>query len=898
AMEGWVALLLLMYHTQQWQTVATRGQNSIKSHIFYAVEMEGGSPAARALAKQHGLQFISKIGNLEDHYTFKDIVGSRSRQSLEAKLYMGSGVKWVKRQRAHYRDKRVAIPSLDDRTRHELGERQREIPSEIYNVINSEEGLEEPLVFNDPYWPMQWELYNRGQFGSPKRFDLNIMPVWKRNITGKGVVVTIIDDGVDHTNVDLKTNFELFASFDLRGAHGLSHDPMPLRDSNNGHGTRCAGEVAMEANNSFCGVGIAYNARIGGIRLLDGAVTDSMEATSLTYNNDFIDIYSCCWGPRDNGKEMAGPGKLTEKALRIGAQKAGRKGKGSIFVWASGNGGLVDDHCGADGYVNSIYTIAIGAITHSGLPAYFGEPCPAVMAVTLTGATNEGSLPLVTATNVDEGCVTHFTGTSSAAPIAAGILALVLEANHPFIITALQKKCNRIFSLVFKHQYTFQERKVRLDSVSTSLITVYIEFSRIGRTFPPVRKKQTVSGLNKTPPVYGFGLLDAGLMVQQALEFETVRPQRICSEDMFLNPVSNRCCFLSKLPGKLLSCARLQTKKTNRGEVLDERILSPGGVVSVHIQAEACRGTENAINVLEHIQSVVSITSVCRGDLSIDLISPFGTKSRLLGTRHNDMSGAGLKNWTLMSVHSWGEDPRGIWKLKVTDNKDTVIRCFRSEFELAAGAVLSIKMIFYGTFDPKKELRDNDHQKLVSMGETYQFNMDSKSDYSQQDIIEEQFEIENLKRVNANNIPVLHMRKKTNPKSYPKLIQTFKPQDMDDTNGSRLRPHLQRLWNTLRDNIETHWTQYKALTRKKTPQLLWMDLVLARYLAAEPNLRSVTGSLPAFLQLRSGPGSSTQARLLSRPQLLRALGADLRKMQALRRVSKSHELLKKEIAEK
>ncbi|RXM30285.1 PC3-like endoprotease variant B [Acipenser ruthenus] len=186
----------------------------------------------------------------------------------------------------------------------------------------------------------------------------------------------------------------------------------------------------MEANNSFCGVGIAFHSKIGGIRLLDGAVTDSMEATSLTYNNHFIDIYTCCWGPKDNGKKMAGPGKLTAKALRMGSEK-GRKGKGSIFVWASGNGGMMNDHCGADGYVNSIYTIAIGAITHYGLPAFFGEPCPAVMAVTLTGAIYGGGegLPLVTTTNVDEGCVTHFTGTSSAAPMASGILALVLEAN-------------------------------------------------------------------------------------------------------------------------------------------------------------------------------------------------------------------------------------------------------------------------------------------------------------------------------------------------------------------------------------------------------------------------------------------------------------------------------------
>ena len=30
------------------------------------------------------------------------------------------------------------------------------------------------------------------------------------------------------------------------------------------HGTRCAGEVAAQANNSICGVGVAYNAKIGG----------------------------------------------------------------------------------------------------------------------------------------------------------------------------------------------------------------------------------------------------------------------------------------------------------------------------------------------------------------------------------------------------------------------------------------------------------------------------------------------------------------------------------------------------------------------------------------------------------------------------------------------------------
>lgn len=60
----------------------------------------------------------------------------------------------------------------------------------------------------------------------------------------------------------------------------------------------------------------------------------------------------------------------------------GRGGKGSIFVWAAGNGGMQRDHCGADGYVYSIYNIATGAVSHTGKPAHFGEPCPGVMAAT------------------------------------------------------------------------------------------------------------------------------------------------------------------------------------------------------------------------------------------------------------------------------------------------------------------------------------------------------------------------------------------------------------------------------------------------------------------------------------------------------------------------------------
>ena len=57
-------------------------------------------------------------------------------------------------------------------------------------------------------------------------------------------------------------------------------------------------------------------------------------------------------------------------------------------MWASGNGGRQDD-CGADGYVSSIYTIAVGAIGVDGSSYAFDESCSAKMV--LAYVTNDRS---------------------------------------------------------------------------------------------------------------------------------------------------------------------------------------------------------------------------------------------------------------------------------------------------------------------------------------------------------------------------------------------------------------------------------------------------------------------------------------------------------------------------
>ena len=61
--------------------------------------------------------------------------------------------------------------------------------------------------------------------------------------------------------------------------------------------------------------------RVAGVRMLDGPVTDLVEAAALSLNPHHIDIYSSSWGPSDDGNAVEGPGNLAIKALIKGVQQ-------------------------------------------------------------------------------------------------------------------------------------------------------------------------------------------------------------------------------------------------------------------------------------------------------------------------------------------------------------------------------------------------------------------------------------------------------------------------------------------------------------------------------------------------------------------------------------------------
>ena len=65
--------------------------------------------------------------------------------------------------------------------------------------------------------------------------------------------------------------------------------------------------------------------RHAGVRMLDGKVTDSVEARALTFNLSHVDIFSASWGPNDDGVTVEGPGILAQKALVKGVTRVRMK---------------------------------------------------------------------------------------------------------------------------------------------------------------------------------------------------------------------------------------------------------------------------------------------------------------------------------------------------------------------------------------------------------------------------------------------------------------------------------------------------------------------------------------------------------------------------------------------
>ncbi|PSR77612.1 hypothetical protein PHLCEN_2v7802 [Hermanssonia centrifuga] len=601
--------LVLALLLQQSVLASRPAKRHYDTHDYYVLEHNPSADASLdECAQTLGVEVVEQAGELQNHWlvrTTKQQLSSRDSQdrvlrALDAIRARAQSPTYSRSEDGHL-SRRVSY-AVKYLSRQELRQRVKRAPPPIspgslIDAPTAQEVAEQQQIL-DPEFTKQWHLVNDDY---PQHM-MNVSALWEKGITGKGVITTLVDDGLDYNSDDLAANFYAPGSHDYNDHTDL---PTPkLFDDH--HGTRCAGQIAA-AKNDVCGVGIAYDSKVAGVRILSGPISDIDEAASLNFGYQEAAIFSCSWGPPDDGRSMEGPGYLIKKAMVNGIQN-GRGGLGSVFVFASGNGGRNGDQCNFDGYTNSIYSITVASVDFKGLHPDYSEACAANMVV----AYSSGSGNYITTTDVGKNkCAHTHGGTSAAAPNAAGVFALALSVRPELNWRDMQHLC--------------VQTAVKINPDDPDW-----ETNAVGRHYSYK---------------YGYGALNGVEFVNAAMEWESVKPQAWLEMPAIQIADGTMDIFQSATGGETITQDGLTSTMQMTEDLLEE----------------------HNFEALEHITVKVWITHTRRGDVEVELVSPNGVKSILAAKRHGDGANTGYPGWTFSTVKHWDEDPVGEWTIRVSD---------------------------------------------------------------------------------------------------------------------------------------------------------------------------------------------------------------------------------------
>ena len=331
----------------------------------------------------------------------------------------------------------------------------------------------------DPLYSAQWYLNNTGQSagasnGGTIGEDIRLGNTWD-TYRGSGIKVGIVDSGVELLHPDLSANIDLSLS-----AHYADNDNDPTPNSSQlaydtvgaAHGTACAGIVAALAHNGAGGRGVAPEATLAGLNAfsnpepvnfadaLYSGVFDVYTVSSSAYpfsNSDQLDISSNSWSDAPGNMDDEWPELY---AIREGIAR-GREGKGIVYCFAAGNFRYYNYNANWNREQNNPYVIAVAALNADGryssysnfganilISAFggeFGDTDPAIVTTDLTGEEGKDAVSpfndyndynvyisqshFSVKGNENAAYTNRMNGTSSATPMVAGSVALILQAN-------------------------------------------------------------------------------------------------------------------------------------------------------------------------------------------------------------------------------------------------------------------------------------------------------------------------------------------------------------------------------------------------------------------------------------------------------------------------------------
>ncbi|MBM4231122.1 MAG: choice-of-anchor D domain-containing protein [Gammaproteobacteria bacterium] len=514
----------------------------------------------------------------------------------------------------------------------------------------------------DPLLPNQWHLRNTGQnsFSSlppTAGNDINVAGAWAAGLSGRGVKVAVVDSGLEIGHEDLSDNVDVSKSLNL--VNGSNN---PSSTGAYDHGTQVAGIIAASAFNNKGGRGVAYGARLRGYNLLaDGANTldnkskalggDSVSSDNDVFNQSFgigANSVNKSLQPFNNFDGEINYNITTLRGGRgaLGVQSAGnefedQRGDRSTCAYAN-QFGISCGHVATDTRRASTYPIIVGAMAADGKKSSYSTTGasiwiaapggeygwsasyvsssnlnrfkPAIVTTTSSGCSNYSqafnALDSRGANSLSAQCqyTAKMNGTSAAAPVVSGVVALMLEANP---------------------QLTWRDVKHILANTATV----------VDASFQPI----SYTGLLSSGPLtleqgwvrnsagyyfhnwYGFGQVNAAQAVAMAKDYKTSLPPRKDGPIFTLRATQNI-------------------------------VIPPQS--SYSFTANFTSG----LNVIEGVVLFMNFDTPAVFCNQIEVTSPSGTKSILLNAAAG-FTQTGVREVRLASNAFYGESPVGVWRV-------------------------------------------------------------------------------------------------------------------------------------------------------------------------------------------------------------------------------------------
>lgn len=507
----------------------------------------------------------------------------------------------------------------------------------------------------DPLLDMAWHIHNTGQkvfatVGGVAGIDLNLPKTWGSGISGKGVKVLVSDDGIEDTHEDLTANY-LYANVSkdyTKSSPYLANTAAPIATDDN-HGTSVAGLIAAVADNGVGTKGVAPKASLVSANFLSSAVSQTESILVDQANGDY-DIFNMSWGATQNNLV---PTVASFQAQMLAGVTYRRGGKGAIYVKSAGNDfyvycrGSSSEYCvgssNFDGDNTSPYTILTSAINASGEAASyssmgsnvwvasyggeFGDDSPAMLTTDRTGCSKGFSMSNVLGLAFEKGSLGNsncnytvtFNGTSAAAPVLSGAVALLLQANP---------------NLTWRDvKYILAKTAIPVNYTTSGSIPHPLEAIPAGAVWERAWV-QNSAGF-KFHNWFGFGRVSVDDAVALAKSYTS--PFGSFEETSWSDDTSG----------------------------LNLSIPDNSATGVTHIMAV----TSNL--KIEAVQLKVWITHTDISDLAIELTSPSGTKSYLVNMNNSLRGIANYQGDILLTNAFYQERSQGAWMIKVIDGKST-----------------------------------------------------------------------------------------------------------------------------------------------------------------------------------------------------------------------------------